>query len=75
LIHEFREPGYGMELSQDASTPYYHGVTGHPWQLVFPDSFIKTITVGCLNGLVKQLRSEKTNPYECYQFGSLWRQK
>lgn len=75
LIHEFREPGYGMELSQDASTPYYHGMIGHPWQLVFPDSFIKGICVGCLEGLVKQLLSEKRNPYDSYEFGSMWRRK
>lgn len=72
LVHEFREPGYGMELSQDPSTPYYHGMKGEPWQLVFSDSFIKGICSDCLNGLVQLLLTEKRNPYDCYEFGSLW---
>lgn len=75
LVHEFREPGYGMELSGDPSTPYYHGMIDNPWQLVFTDPFIKGICVGCLDGLVRQLLSEERNPYDCYEFGSLWRRK
>lgn len=75
LIHEFNEPGYGMPLSQDLSTPFYHGLMGGPWQLVFSAPFIKGICVGCLEGLVKQLISEARNPYDCYEFGSMWRRK
>jgi len=75
LVHEFREPGYGMELSQDASTPYYHGMIGDPWQLVFTDQFIKEICLSCLNGLAGQLLTQQKNPYDCYEFGSLWRRK
>lgn len=75
LIHEFREPGYGMDLSQNPSTPYYHGMIGAPWQLVFTDQFVKQICLSCLNGLVKQLLMQQKNPYDCYEFGSLWRRK
>jgi hypothetical protein len=75
LVHEFREPGYGMELSQDPSTPYYHGMSGAPWQLVFTDAFIKGKCVGCLNGLVRQMRMQQKNPYDYYEFESLWRRK
>ncbi|MEO8466532.1 MAG: hypothetical protein ABI640_14400 [Gammaproteobacteria bacterium] len=27
LVHELREPGYGMEFTDDGSEPYYHGMT------------------------------------------------
>lgn len=41
LVHEYREPGYGMEISNDPSTPYYHSVHGGEWELVFPSGFFR----------------------------------
>jgi len=72
LVHEFREPGYGIEMSVDPSTPYYHGMTNSPWQLVFPLPFIKELCLTCLNGLREYLITNEVNPYDSYGFGSMW---
>lgn len=75
LVHEFREPGYSIELCNKKSTPYYHGMIGGPWQLVFTDAFIKRVCAGCLCGLVTLLHSQRRNPYESFEFGSAWGRK
>lgn len=75
LVHEFREPGYGMESNSDSPTPYYHSMIGDMWQLVFPTLFIKRICMDSLKGLVALLHSQQRNPYDSYQFGSLWRRR
>ncbi len=72
LVHEFREPGYAMEIRDDPS-PYYLNVQGQGWQLVFPAPFFDALCKGCLTGLGNHLRVEKRNPYDSYKFGSLWR--
>ena len=43
LVHEFREPGYGIERDDDFAAPYYHSMTScdrgsseNSWELVFP---------------------------------------
>jgi len=75
LVHEFRMPGYGMEISNNPSTPYYHGFEGRPWQLVFPAPFFQRLCMGCLTGLESYLKAEQRNPYDSYEFGSLWRRR
>jgi hypothetical protein len=75
LVHEFRMPGYGMEMSNDPSTPYYHGYQGKPWQLAFPTPFFAQLCLGCLAGVERYLKAERQNPYDSYTFGSLWRQR
>ena len=75
MIHEFREPGYGMELSNDESTPYYHSYQDKPWQLVFPVGIFQKVCEGCLANLKKFLLERNTNPYESYEFGDMWIEK
>lgn len=75
LVHEFRMPGYGMEISNDPYTPYYHVFEGRPWQLVFPTLFFEMLCMGCLTGLESYLKAEKRNPYDSYEFDSLWRRR
>ena len=76
LIHEFREPGYGMEVSKDGLSPYYIGVSDkrekHTWELVFPVEFFKALCEDCLKGLQAYLTAQKIDPYTLYPFGSLW---
>ena len=79
LLHEFREPGYGMDLGADLpSTPYYLGVdrlsTGEgSWELVFPVQFLRDLCEECINGLEAQLSRNNQNPYDAYKFGTMWR--
>ena len=79
LIHEFREPGRGMDLGIDLPpTPYYLGMdrlsTGQSsWELVFPVQFLRGLCEGCINGLEAQLCANNQNPYDAYEFGTMWR--
>jgi len=75
LVHEFRMPGYGIEISNNPSTPYYHSYEGRPWQLVFPAPFFQRLCLNCLAGLESYLKVEQRNPYDSYEFGSLWRRR
>jgi hypothetical protein len=79
LLHEFREPGRGMDLGVDLSpTPYYLGMdrlnTGQSsWELVFPVQFLRSLCEGCINGLETHLSANNLNPYDAYEFETMWR--
>jgi hypothetical protein len=73
LIHEFREPGYGFEFSDDGDSPYYHGMINEPWQLVFSIGFISKLVSDAVTGLEKYLVAHQIDPYSQFEFGSLWR--
>lgn len=73
LVHEFRQPGYGMEISDDPTTPYYHGMEESPWELVFPGKFLHKLCESCIDGLKAYLKANNLNPYDSYQFGTMWR--
>jgi hypothetical protein len=72
LIHEFREPGYGMEMSNDKK-PFYLSMMDSPWQLVFPVNFFATICRQAVERLRDHLLKHKINPYTRFEFGSVWR--
>jgi len=80
LLHEFRQPGYGMELSEDDS-PFYHsmlhasGQEGRDfsWQLSLPLAFFRRLCVGSIRGLRELLTEEQRNPFDAYPFGSRWK--
>ena len=73
LVHEFRQPGYGIEMSSDPTTPYYHSTIGGPWELVFPGPFFHALCDNSMSGLEAHLRRSRINPYDAYQFGTMWR--
>jgi hypothetical protein len=79
LLHEFREPGHGMDLGTDLPpTPYYLGMdqlsTGQSsWELVFPVQFLHALCEGCIHGLEAYLSANNLNPYDAYEFGTMWR--
>lgn len=75
LVHEFRQPGYGIELSADLMTPYYHGMIGSPWELVFPTPWFRALCEDSIAGLEGHLRRNRLNPYDAYQFGTLWQRR
>lgn len=79
LLHEFREPGHGMDLRADLRpTPYYLGMDRpcagqSSWELVFPVQFLRDLCEGCINGLEAHLSANNLNPYDAYEFGTMWR--
>jgi hypothetical protein len=78
LLHEFREPGKGIERGADPTTPFYIGMdnldTGESsWELVFPVHFLQNLCESCINGLEDYLIANNLNPYDAYKFGTMWR--
>ena len=72
LVHEFREPGYGWDLSGKSSEPYYMSYIDKPWELVFPVRFLETLVANTLVGLKSHLIRSKIDPYKNFQFGTMW---
>ena len=72
MVHGFKKPGYGTEMSNEDSKPYYHGLINHPWQLVFPVLFFQNLCEEALKGLRKYLENNDINPYDQYEFGHMW---
>ena len=73
LVHEFREPGYGIEMSIDKDQPYYHSMIGDPWQLVFPVGFFSRLYAEAIAELEALLVRYDIDPYSQFEFGSRWR--
>ncbi len=81
LVHELREPGYGMEFTDDGSEPYYHGMTTlnednspgeRTLELVYPEGFYFKLARNVIANVEGYLRRHELDPYSSYQFGSSW---
>lgn len=77
LIHEFREPGNGMEFSNDNKSPYYHGLLNldsqtKTWELVYPTNFFINLSNIALAAIKAFLTSNNLDPYSFFKFGSPW---
>lgn len=80
LFHEFRVPGYGIEIDDD-DEPYYHDLTtivdnGEPdrvsLELVYPVRFFELLCLTVLEGLKECFEKNELNPNDSYRFGSYW---
>ncbi len=81
-VHEFRDAGHGMPLSNDNSTPYYHGFDrlrrdgiGYEdgtWELYFPWQVISGLVSTCLENLKAHCEEQSINPYDSFDFGPSW---
>ncbi len=74
LVHEFRQPGYGMELDGE-DVPYFHLMEGSQWELVYPVGFFHGLFRKTLDELKTFLKARGINPYTNFEFGSQWRGK
>jgi hypothetical protein len=72
LVHEFREPGYGFEFSNDGSEPYYHGMIDCPWQLVYPVAFFDSLVASILENLAHFFSVNSIEPHDQFEFGDIW---
>ena len=80
LVHEFREPGHGIEMDQRDMSPYYHGLTNltargenkETWELVYPLGFFTRLVLTSLNSLRHYLLENDLDPYSFYKFGTIW---
>lgn len=76
LIHELREPGYGMEF-KESEEPFYHSMQEletelYTWELVYPVDFYRKLCETTLSELCKYYLRDRIDPYSCYTFGSYW---
>ena len=72
LVHDFSEPGHGVELFDWAFPYYHHGEMKDPWELVFSAPFFRKLCWDSIEGLEKHLRENTMNPYDSYQHESTW---
>lgn len=81
LVHELREPGYGMEFHENHDEPFYHGMTTsgpdnapsvQTLELVYPLKFFFRLTESVLKNVETYLRKNRIDPYDAYPFGSSW---
>ncbi|MDA0999612.1 MAG: hypothetical protein O2807_03715 [bacterium] len=75
IVHEFREPGQSIPVFGNPNPHYHmHTVIGGPttWELVYPVEFIILITKNILDSLKIYLYGHYLDPYQFYNFGSLW---
>lgn len=75
LVHGFKIPGYGMDLSSNRKKAYYHSSDRQgilTWELVFPPLLFQRILTAGLDNLEALLKTEQRNPYDAYDFGSKW---
>lgn len=77
LVHEFREPGYPMEVIPEKTVPYYMGMVheqgDETWELVYPIRFFEKLVEHVLADLRHHLEANDLDPYTLYQFGTMWR--
>jgi len=76
LVHELREPGYGMEFTDD-SEPFYHSMTDtesktETWELVYPLPFYERLCEAAIKELKDYYLKDRIDPYSCYVFGTYW---
>ena len=81
LVHELREPGYGMEFDVTEEEPFYHGMIAddrsssmrsQTLELVYPINFYFRLTENVISNVERYLRTNSIDPYGAYSFGSSW---
>ena len=78
LVHEFREPAYGMEYNDD-DQPFYFSLTNSEsitaWELVYPVKFFEKIVRSSITQLQLYTEDNSIDPHTSYKFGSIWGSK
>lgn len=74
LVHEFREPGYGWDVSGKGVRPFYMSYLGREgqWELTFPVHFLENLLNDTIGRVKSHLLRAKIDPYRRFQFGSMW---
>ncbi len=76
LVHEFREPGYGWDISGTSMRPFYMSyLNKRAWELVYPVLFFERMLDSTLDGLRAHLLQGRIDPYKRFQFGTMWKSK
>jgi hypothetical protein len=78
LVHEYRQPGHGMEWGRRHKAPYYHSMSDSKgkrrWlELVYPTGWFLDLVPPVLKSLTTYYIDNGINPYDSYKFGSPWK--
>lgn len=75
LVHEFREPGYAMELFGEGQTePSYHSYLNNPvLRLLYPVGFFRRLAEQVVATLEAWFIENDENPYNRVHDSSAWR--
>lgn len=75
VVHEFREPGYAMEVFADGGEePVYHSYIGPDakWRLLYPAGFFRARAERVLSSVEGYLRDNGINPYNRVKNSGDW---
>jgi hypothetical protein len=73
IVHEFREPGYAMEVFAEGDQPRYHGYSGDDhWHLLYPLAFFQLIVRQTLGALSNYYTAADIDPYDLLESSSAW---
>jgi len=72
LMHEFREPGYGMEFGPTDEPSYHSMMEPDSWELVYPVGFFRKLCETTLARISEYYLKNRIDPYSRYTFGSSW---
>jgi hypothetical protein len=75
IVHEFREPGYAMEVFADGGEePAYHSYIGPDakWRLLYPEGFFRARAENALASLDIYFRDNRINPYDRVKDSGDW---
>lgn len=70
LVHEYRKPGYGFETNN--SKPYYSTFSSN-LELIYPKEFLLNMVKDSIIKLHDHLIQEGINPWNHYNFTSIWK--
>jgi hypothetical protein len=73
IVHEFREPGYAMEVFAEGEQPRYHGYIGEDrWHLLYPFAFFQFLLRKTLESIEHYYTASDLDPYENLESSSAW---
>ena len=74
LVHEYRTPGYGMEVfAKGLNTACYHGyLNDKHFYLVYPTVLFENIVMAAIDGIEKYLIDNRVDPYNRVGDTSRW---
>ena len=73
LIHESRQPGSSMEITQDSIEPYYHGYIGEKKLfLAYPIEMFVVILEKSVDYIKDYLEKHNFDPYDFVEETSRW---
>jgi hypothetical protein len=74
VVHEFREPGYAMEIFGESRTePWYHSYINEPtWHLLYPLGFFERLATYSVSSIGMHFAEQSIDPYALVSDTTKW---